>query len=30
MAKLQGHFLKFKDNPHGAIESAKSLLDVEY
>ena len=30
MAKLQGHFLKYKNNIQGAIENAKSLLDVEY
>lgn len=30
MAKLQGHFLKYKSNIQGAIENAKSLLDVEY
>ena len=30
MAKLQGHFLKYKDDLRGAIENAKSLLDVEY
>jgi len=30
MAKLQGHFLKCKDNPVKAIEEAKTLLDAEY
>lgn len=30
MAKLQGHFLKYKNDIHGAIENAKSLLDVDY
>ena len=30
MAKLQGHFLKYKDKPQEAIDNAKSLLDVEY
>lgn len=30
MAKLQGHFLKFKEDIQGAIENAKSLLDIEY
>jgi chaperone BCS1 len=30
MAKLQGHFLKHRDDPEGAISNAKSLLDVEY
>lgn len=30
MAKLQGHFLKYKNDIKGAIENAKSLLDVEY
>jgi hypothetical protein len=30
MAKLQGHFLKFRENPQGAIDDAKRLLDVEY
>jgi hypothetical protein len=30
MAKLQGHFLKYKEKPLEAIENAKSLLDVEY
>ncbi len=30
MAKLQGHFLKYKNNVPGAIANAKSLLDVEY
>ena len=30
MAKLQGHFLKYKDLPQEAIDNAKSLLDVEY
>lgn len=30
MAKLQGHFLKNRDKPELAIESAKTLLDVEY
>jgi hypothetical protein len=30
MAKLQGHFLKHRDDPNGAIENAKFLLDVEY
>jgi len=30
MAKLQGHFLKYRDDLHGAIANAKSLLDIEY
>ncbi len=30
MAKLQGHFLKYRENPQGAISNAKSLLDIEY
>jgi ATP-dependent 26S proteasome regulatory subunit len=30
MAKLQGHFLKFRDDLSGAISNAKSLLDIEY
>ena len=30
MAKLQGHFLKYRDDPQGAIDNAKSLLDIEY
>jgi len=30
MAKLQGHFLKYKDDPKGAIANAKTLLDIEY
>ncbi|CDW85975.1 mitochondrial chaperone bcs1 [Stylonychia lemnae] len=30
MAKLQGHFLKYKSDIQGAIENAKSLLDVDY
>jgi hypothetical protein len=30
MAKLQGHFLKYKNDVPGAIENALSLLDVEY
>lgn len=30
MAKLQGHFLKYRDDPKGAIDNAKSLLDIEY
>jgi SpoVK/Ycf46/Vps4 family AAA+-type ATPase len=30
MAKLQGHFLKYRDNVQGAIENAKFLLDMEY
>jgi mitochondrial chaperone BCS1 len=30
MAKLQGHFLKFRDDINGAIENAKFLLDMEY
>lgn len=30
MAKLQGHFLKYKDNIKGAVENAKTLLDIEY
>lgn len=30
MAKLQGHFLKYKNDVKGAIENAKALLDVEY
>ena len=30
MAKLQGHFLKYRDDIQGAITNAKSLLDIEY
>lgn len=30
MAKLQGHFLKYRDNLNGAIENAKFLLDMDY
>lgn len=30
MAKLQGHFLKYKENSKGALENAKSLLDIEH
>lgn len=30
MAKLQGHFLKYRDEPKAAIDNAKSLLDIEY
>lgn len=30
MAKLQGHFLKYRDDLEGAIHDAKSLLDIEY
>jgi len=29
MAKLQGHFLKYRDNIEEAIERAKDLLDIE-
>lgn len=30
MAKLQGHFLKYRDDLQGAISNAKSLLDMDY
>jgi len=30
MAKLQGHFLKYRDDLNGAIENAKFLLDMDY
>ena len=30
MAKLQGHFLKYKNDVVGAIDNAKSLLDADY
>lgn len=30
MAKLQGHFLKYKGDPIGAVDNAKNLLDIEY
>lgn len=30
MAKLQGHFLKHRIDPQGAIANAKSLLDMDY
>lgn len=30
MAKLQGHFLKYKRDVEGAIQNAKTLMDVEY
>ena len=30
MAKLQGHFLKYRDDIQGAITNAKSLLDIDY
>jgi hypothetical protein len=29
MAKLQGHFLKFRDNLDEAIANAKLLLEIE-
>jgi hypothetical protein len=29
MAKLQGHFLKHREDADAVIENAKSLLDVE-
>jgi chaperone BCS1 len=30
MAKLQGHFLKHRDQPESAITDAKNLLDVDF
>ena len=30
MAKLQGHFLKFRDSPEQAISNAKTLLDIDF
>ncbi len=30
MAKLQGHFLKYKRDVNGTIDNAKSLMDAEY
>jgi SAM domain (Sterile alpha motif) len=30
MAKLQGHFLKYRDSPAQAIANGRSLLDIEY
>lgn len=30
MAKLQGHFLKFRDKPEDAIKHASNLLDLEF
>ena len=30
MAKLQGHFLKYRDQVQNAISNAKTLLDIEY
>ena len=30
MAKLQGHFLQYRDDPNEAISKAKSLLDMDY
>lgn len=30
MAKLQGHFLKYRDQPQAAIDNARDLLDMEF
>ncbi len=30
MAKLQGHFLKHKDDPDKTLEQANSLLDMDF